>query len=190
MHHPRVLCRIVKYNLLPISGQFSEVSLMQAYTASCLYLGEQISLPYLMLRCMVHQAYHPSDGHLFCSEILTKVFKHMRICLEGEEESHTIPFDRAILEKRQLHEYAGSDEEEVPTAKDDQENQEDDELHMSEDEQHEEEEIKHEVREEHEGEIPHKDEEQQEDPLRDFHISDVDMGLNGFTIEEIEGLGV
>ncbi|XP_042486644.1 proline-, glutamic acid- and leucine-rich protein 1-like isoform X3 [Macadamia integrifolia] len=130
-----------------------------------------------------HTMHHPS-------EILTKVFKHMRICLEGEEESHTIPFDRAILEKRQLHEYAGSDEEEVPTAKDDQENQEDDELHMSEDEQHEEEEIKHEVREEHEGEIPHKDEEQQEDPLRDFHISDVDMGLNGFTIEEIEGLGV
>ncbi|XP_042491622.1 uncharacterized protein LOC122071352 [Macadamia integrifolia] len=185
---PKVLCRIVQYNILPIHGHFNKVSLMQAYTTFFLYIGEKISLPYIMLRQMMACVYCLADGYLFYGKVLTKVFRHIGINLEGEKrmDTHVIPFDRAILEKMKLHEYAGSDQDEAPAAKEDLEEHEEN-VHKGEDELQEGDGTQQ--RDEHQPEegVRVREEEEHSNPFHDFDISDIDVNLME---EDMASLGI
>ncbi|GAV62710.1 hypothetical protein CFOL_v3_06233, partial [Cephalotus follicularis] len=79
----RLLHHLIVHQLLPTGGGYSKLSQMQAFLMWCIISKVEFCYPLLMLHIMV-RAFTQKKSVLPFGSILTKIFRHHEVRLEGE----------------------------------------------------------------------------------------------------------
>ncbi|GAV92919.1 hypothetical protein CFOL_v3_36297 [Cephalotus follicularis] len=79
----RLLHHLIVHQILPTGGGYAKLSRMQAFLMWCILSKIEFCFPLLMLKTMV-RAFSQKKSALPFGSILTKVFQHFHIRLEGE----------------------------------------------------------------------------------------------------------
>ncbi|GAV80110.1 hypothetical protein CFOL_v3_23572, partial [Cephalotus follicularis] len=79
----RLLHHLIVHQILPIGGGYAKLSRMQVFLMWCILSKIEFCFPLLMLKTMV-RAFSQKKFVLPFGSILTKVFQHFHIRLEGE----------------------------------------------------------------------------------------------------------
>ncbi|GAV69487.1 hypothetical protein CFOL_v3_12988 [Cephalotus follicularis] len=79
----RLLHHLIVHQILPTGGGYAKLSRMQVFLMWCILSKIEFCLPLLMLKTMV-RAFSQKKSVLPFGSILTKVFQHFHIRLEGE----------------------------------------------------------------------------------------------------------
>ncbi|GAV91997.1 hypothetical protein CFOL_v3_35381, partial [Cephalotus follicularis] len=79
----RLLHHLIVHQILPTGGGYAKLSRMQVFLMWCILSRIEFCFPLLMLKTMV-RAFHQKKSVLPFGSILTKVFLHFHIRLEGE----------------------------------------------------------------------------------------------------------
>ncbi|GAV85745.1 hypothetical protein CFOL_v3_29179 [Cephalotus follicularis] len=79
----RLLHHLIVHQFLPTGGGYAKLSRMQVFIMWCILSRVEYCFPLLMLKTMV-RAFHQKKSVLPFGSILTKVFLHFHIRLEGE----------------------------------------------------------------------------------------------------------
>ncbi|GAV91629.1 hypothetical protein CFOL_v3_35021 [Cephalotus follicularis] len=79
----RLLHHLIVHQILPTGGGYANLSRMQVFLMWCILSRFEFCFPLLMLKTMV-RAFHQKKSVLPFGSILTKVFLHFHIRLEGE----------------------------------------------------------------------------------------------------------
>ncbi|GAV87727.1 hypothetical protein CFOL_v3_31153 [Cephalotus follicularis] len=79
----RLLHHLIVHQILPIGGRYAKLSRMQVFLMWCILSKIEFCFPLLMLKTMV-RAFSQKKSVLPFGSILTKVFQHCQIRLEGE----------------------------------------------------------------------------------------------------------
>ncbi|GAV80445.1 hypothetical protein CFOL_v3_23906 [Cephalotus follicularis] len=79
----RLLHHLIVHQILPTGGGYAKLSRMQVFLMWCILSRIEFCFPLLMLKIMV-RAFHQKKSVLPFGSILTKVFLHFHIRLEGE----------------------------------------------------------------------------------------------------------
>ncbi|GAV86780.1 hypothetical protein CFOL_v3_30206 [Cephalotus follicularis] len=79
----RLLHHLIVHQILPTSGGYAKLSRMQVFLMWCILSKIEFCFPLLMLKTMV-RAFSQKKSVLPFGSILTKVFQHFHIRLEGE----------------------------------------------------------------------------------------------------------
>ncbi|GAV91406.1 hypothetical protein CFOL_v3_34801, partial [Cephalotus follicularis] len=79
----RLLHHLIVHQILPTGGGYVNLSRMQVFLMWCILSKIEFCFPLLMLKTMV-RAFSQKKSVLPFGYILTKVFLHCRILLEGE----------------------------------------------------------------------------------------------------------
>ncbi|GAV62907.1 hypothetical protein CFOL_v3_06429 [Cephalotus follicularis] len=79
----RLLHHLIVHQILPTGGGYAKLSRMQVFLMWCILSKIEFCLPLLMLKTMV-RAFSQKKSVLPLGSILTKVFQHFHIRLEGE----------------------------------------------------------------------------------------------------------
>ncbi|GAV81594.1 hypothetical protein CFOL_v3_25048 [Cephalotus follicularis] len=82
----RLLHHLIVHQLLPTSGGYAKLSRMQAFLIWCIISKVEFCYPLLMLHIMV-RAFTQKKTVLPFGSILTKIFRHHEVRLEGEIET-------------------------------------------------------------------------------------------------------
>ncbi|GAV60747.1 hypothetical protein CFOL_v3_04276 [Cephalotus follicularis] len=79
----RLLHHLIVHQILPTGGGYAKLSRMQVFLMWCILSRIEFCFPLLMLKTMV-RAFHQKKSVLPFGSILTKIFLHFHIRLEGE----------------------------------------------------------------------------------------------------------
>ncbi|GAV89152.1 hypothetical protein CFOL_v3_32571, partial [Cephalotus follicularis] len=79
----RLLHHLIVHQILPTGGGYAKLSRMQVFLMWCILSKIEFCFPLLMLKTMV-RAFSQKKSVLLFGSILTKVFQHFHIRLEGE----------------------------------------------------------------------------------------------------------
>ncbi|GAV90272.1 hypothetical protein CFOL_v3_33681, partial [Cephalotus follicularis] len=79
----RLLHHLIVHQLLPTGGGYAKLSRMQAFLMWCILSKIEFCFPLLMLKTMV-RAFTQMKSVLPFGSILTKIFQHHQVWLEGE----------------------------------------------------------------------------------------------------------
>ncbi|GAV83026.1 hypothetical protein CFOL_v3_26477 [Cephalotus follicularis] len=79
----RLLHHLIVHQILPTGGGYAKLSRMQVFLMWCILSRIEFCFPLLMLKTMV-RAFHQKKSILPFGSILTKIFLHFHIQLEGE----------------------------------------------------------------------------------------------------------
>ncbi|GAV90660.1 hypothetical protein CFOL_v3_34067 [Cephalotus follicularis] len=79
----RLLHHLIVHQILPTGGGYAKLSRMQVFLMWCILSNIEFCFPLLMLKTMV-RAFSQKKSVLPLGSILTKVFQHFQIRLEGE----------------------------------------------------------------------------------------------------------
>ncbi|GAV67316.1 hypothetical protein CFOL_v3_10822 [Cephalotus follicularis] len=79
----RLLHHLIVHQILPTGGGYAKLSRMQVFLMWCILSRIEYCFPLLMLKTMV-RAFHQKKSVLPFGSILTKIFLHFQIRLEGE----------------------------------------------------------------------------------------------------------
>ncbi|GAV81013.1 hypothetical protein CFOL_v3_24472 [Cephalotus follicularis] len=79
----RLLHHLIVHQILPTGGGYAKLSRMQVFLMWCILSRIEYCFPLLMLKTMV-RAFHQKKSVLPFGSILTKIFLHFHIWLEGE----------------------------------------------------------------------------------------------------------
>ncbi|GAV66322.1 hypothetical protein CFOL_v3_09832 [Cephalotus follicularis] len=79
----RLLHHLIVHQILPTGGGYAKLSRMQVFLMWCILSRIEYCFPLLMLKTMV-RAFHQKKSVLPFGSILTKIFLHFHIRLEGE----------------------------------------------------------------------------------------------------------
>ncbi|GAV85776.1 hypothetical protein CFOL_v3_29210 [Cephalotus follicularis] len=79
----RLLHHLIVHEILPTGGGYAKLSQMQVFIMWCILSKVEFCFPLLMLKTMV-RAFSQKKSVLPFGSILTKVFQHCQIRLEGE----------------------------------------------------------------------------------------------------------
>ncbi|GAV85775.1 hypothetical protein CFOL_v3_29209 [Cephalotus follicularis] len=79
----RLLHHLIVHQLLPTGGGYAKLSRMQAFLMWCILSKIEFCFPLLMLKTMI-RAFSQKKSVLPFGSILTKIFQHHQIRLEGE----------------------------------------------------------------------------------------------------------
>ncbi|GAV75585.1 hypothetical protein CFOL_v3_19064 [Cephalotus follicularis] len=79
----RLLHHLIVHQLLPTGGGYAKLSRMQAFLMWCILSKIEFCFPLLMLKTMV-RAFTQTKSVLPFGSILTKIFQHHQVQLEGE----------------------------------------------------------------------------------------------------------
>ncbi|GAV64822.1 hypothetical protein CFOL_v3_08337 [Cephalotus follicularis] len=79
----RLLHHLIVHQILPTGGRYAKLSRMQVFLMWCILSKIEFCFPLLMLKTMV-RAFSQKKSVLPFGSILTKVFQHFHIRLEGE----------------------------------------------------------------------------------------------------------
>ncbi|GAV59056.1 hypothetical protein CFOL_v3_02589 [Cephalotus follicularis] len=79
----RLLHHLIVHQFLPTGGGYAKLSRMQAFLMWCILSKIEFCFPLLMLKTMV-RAFSQKKSVLPFGSILTKVFQHNQVRLEGE----------------------------------------------------------------------------------------------------------
>ncbi|GAV86377.1 hypothetical protein CFOL_v3_29808 [Cephalotus follicularis] len=79
----RLLHHLIVHQILPTGGGYAKLSRMQVFLMWCILSRIEYCFPLLMLKTMV-RAFHQEKSVLPFGSILTKIFLHFHIQLEGE----------------------------------------------------------------------------------------------------------
>ncbi|GAV91881.1 hypothetical protein CFOL_v3_35266 [Cephalotus follicularis] len=79
----RLFHHLIVHQLLPTGGGYAKLSRMQAFLMWCILSKIEFCFPLLMLKTMV-RAFTQNKSVLPFGSILTKIFQHHQVRLEGE----------------------------------------------------------------------------------------------------------